>query len=375
VAFRQQPWAFFFLTFLVLHPALAEPTASDRETARSLLNEGDKKVASKDYQAALRAYQAAHNIMGVPSTGIEVVRVQVILGMLLEARDITLQITRYPIRSGEPTAFARARSDAEDLARQLALRIGAVRVVVHGVTPGKDVNVTIGTNTVAPGAISLPYKVNPGSHVVTAKAIGYKSARAEVVIREGETKDVSLSLTPAPGSTESSVPTSPMSPPPVALELGKKTTSPWVYVGFGLATAGVAVGTVTGILSLQKTAQAKDQCDNTVCPPAAGNSIDRAKSFATISNLSFAAGLVGIGVGITGLIVGGGTSKTSQSAAKVYPVIDVNRMGIAGSFLFTQFSHASEHHHGCYSFRQPGPRFSGDYTVYGTRMPSYFWRQ
>src|SRR5262249_1001249 len=66
-------------------PAYAEPSAADRETARSLMNEGDAKFDAKNYAQALKAYQGAHAIMGLPSTGYAVARTQAALGQLVEA--------------------------------------------------------------------------------------------------------------------------------------------------------------------------------------------------------------------------------------------------------------------------------------------------
>src|SRR5436190_23509399 len=62
----------------ILCPAVAraEPSAADKETARSLMDEGDRKFAAKDYKGALDAYQGAHAIMGVPTTGLEVAKAQ-----------------------------------------------------------------------------------------------------------------------------------------------------------------------------------------------------------------------------------------------------------------------------------------------------------
>ncbi|MBI4705528.1 MAG: hypothetical protein HY744_30915, partial [Deltaproteobacteria bacterium] len=38
---------------LLALPAAAQPSAADRETARSLMNEGAEKFAAKDYHGAL----------------------------------------------------------------------------------------------------------------------------------------------------------------------------------------------------------------------------------------------------------------------------------------------------------------------------------
>ena len=57
-------------------PAAAEPTSAQKETARNLMQIGDGRYASGDYEAALRAYQGADEIMGVPTTALAVGRAQ-----------------------------------------------------------------------------------------------------------------------------------------------------------------------------------------------------------------------------------------------------------------------------------------------------------
>ena len=98
MAFRNWRNAFVIVGALAAAPVLypriarAEPTAGDKETARSLMDEGDRKFAAKDFKGALDAYQGAHAIMGVPTTGIEVAKAQEALGLLVEARDTLLAV-------------------------------------------------------------------------------------------------------------------------------------------------------------------------------------------------------------------------------------------------------------------------------------------
>ena len=85
-----------------------EATAGDKETARFLMDDGDRKLRVGDYRGALDAYIAADKIMRVPTTGIAVGRVQEKLGRLLEARDTWLRVARYPVKLDEPEPFTEA---------------------------------------------------------------------------------------------------------------------------------------------------------------------------------------------------------------------------------------------------------------------------
>jgi hypothetical protein len=160
------------------------------------MKEGDGKFAAKDYAGALKAYEAAHAIMQVPSTGLPLARAQLERGLLVEARDTLLQITRHPKEANEPSAYAKAREEAAELSQKIAPRIPSVTIAVEGAPSGASVEVKVDGAVVPSAALSSPRKVNPGSHVITAEAGGFRTATSNVTVREGDTQKVTLKLIP-----------------------------------------------------------------------------------------------------------------------------------------------------------------------------------
>jgi hypothetical protein len=182
---------------LLLSPAArAAPTAEDKETARHLMKVGDQKLASKDYQGALRAYETAHTIMGVPTTGVAVARARIGLGQLVEARELLLDVARSPTQPGEPAPFAEARRDAQTLGVGLEAGIPSLLISVQGPPSGAPLEISIDGHAVPVVGLSTTRKVNPGEHVVTASADGYATASSKVTVPERETR-ASLRLAPA----------------------------------------------------------------------------------------------------------------------------------------------------------------------------------
>src|SRR5947207_9657736 len=57
------------LSLAVASPALAAPSAADRETARALVVEGKQRRDKGDLPGALESFKAADAIMRVPTTG------------------------------------------------------------------------------------------------------------------------------------------------------------------------------------------------------------------------------------------------------------------------------------------------------------------
>ena len=186
--------------------AFAQPSSADKETARNLMKEGDAKFASKDYAGALKAYEAAHAIMQVPSTGLPLARAQLERGLLVEARDTLLQVARHPKEATEPAAYAKAREEATELSQKIAPRIPSVIIAVEGAPSGDAVEVKVDGAVVSPAALSAPRKVNPGSHTITAAASGFKTATANLNLKEGETEKVKLKLVPSEGAAPAAAP-------------------------------------------------------------------------------------------------------------------------------------------------------------------------
>jgi predicted negative regulator of RcsB-dependent stress response len=91
-----KPLRLAVVTSMVLVPARAladEPALSerDRNVARESVYQGDDLVKRGDTRGALEAYRRANAIMKVPTTGIEVARTSLRLGLLVEALEASRQ--------------------------------------------------------------------------------------------------------------------------------------------------------------------------------------------------------------------------------------------------------------------------------------------
>src|SRR5688572_25016737 len=70
----------------------AQPSGTERETARALVGEGDRLFAAKDYANALARYSSAYRLVRAPTVGIEVAKAQAALGRLIEANTTLIDI-------------------------------------------------------------------------------------------------------------------------------------------------------------------------------------------------------------------------------------------------------------------------------------------
>ncbi len=307
-------------------PASAQ-SAADRETARSLMDQGDDLRSKGDLKAALQRFQAANEIMHVPTTAIEVARTQASLGQLVEARDTLAQIMSSVPSRGEPPQFRDARLEAQKLDASLEPRVPTVTVTVSGAKEGSTVSLSVDGVAVPAAVIGLPRRLDPGHHVMIATT-STQEGRAEIDVAEGEKKDVSITLatvakpTPiAPAAVEEQPP-----PPP---ESHRSDVLPIVF--FAIGGASLVAGGITGVMELSQQNSLATTCPNHVCPPSQYGALDTASTLATISTVTLIVGGAGVAAGIITLFVGK-PSTPAPTQARVEPWIGLGSAGIRGTF-------------------------------------------
>jgi hypothetical protein len=330
-------------------PALAEPTAADKDTARGRMAEGRADREKGDLAGALKAFAAADAIMHVPTTGLELARAQAAVGQLIEARETAARVTRTAERPNEPAPFRAARQAATSFDGELEPRIPSLTIVVRDGAGHARPQVKLDGVVVPPEQLGQPRKVNPGHHTVESfaggDAAGAKAAGdvQSVDLAEGESKRVALGA-PAPES--------PAVPEPSAAEPAPEAEAPppsgsplspaLMYGGFGLAGAGVLLGSITGFVSLSQATSIKSsgQCLGNSCTSQEHGAIESANTMATISTISFAAAGVGALAGVVGLLLRGPGDHPSPSPAeapasatsRVEPWLGLGAAGVRGSF-------------------------------------------
>jgi len=317
-------------------PALAAPSAADRETARTLMEQGRDLRTKGQMKEALKRFQAANDIMHVPTTALAVAQAQVAVGMLVEARD-TVATLRQTASPQESDVFKAARAAAEQLDASLTGRVPALTITVKGAGPSQDVTVDIDGVAIPSGVIGLPRTVNPGHHVVSTKTAS-AHGQVEFDIREAEQKPVEVPLVAttavavvpvvAPGAIPAASPETPPSTPP------KSRFGTLAYVGIGVAGAGVIAGTITGILTLSKKSTLSGECANGVCGPSSYSDLNSATALATASDFSFAIGGAGAVLAIVMIVrgTGGDPSPAPSAGVSVSPWVAGGVAGVHGSF-------------------------------------------
>lgn len=310
-----------------------EPSLADKETARELFREGDEKFRAGRYEAALKAFAAADDIMGVPTTGVERARTLMKLGQLLEATEHLQRIMRIPSEPGENEIQKTARQEAATMLEEVRSRIPSLRVVVEG-GGGAEVAMFVDGVEVPPSAHDFPRKVDPGEHQVRVVVPGFRPEEREVRVDEEQEEVVTITLT----AVDDDAPV--VDPWKDDVEAGEGDGSGvdgyavMMWTGFAFAAAGAIAGTVTGVMSIAKAKdlESEEKCGGPQCSQEYIDERDDALPIAHVSTASFAVAGVGAAIGTIGLILYVGDDEPSGDAATITPLIGPMSLGLSGTF-------------------------------------------
>lgn len=308
-------------------------SASDLESARDLYKQARELRTKGDLKAALEKFKGANALAATPITALELGRTYMQLGQLLEAREAFLSVSRLKVQSDESERSAAARAEAAELAEQVRPKIPSLVVRVP-----TGASVSVDGVTVPPDAVGLPRKLNPGPHEVSARMGEGPEDKKSVSLKEGESSEITL----APKGDAPTVPP-PAGPavvdahggakvePGAPKDAGGKALHPLVWIGGGVAVAGIGFGTVAGIVTLSKKGTINDLCQGTRCVPAAESAVSSGRTWATLSTISFIVGGAGAAAAVVGLFLPT-ASKTKVAAALSRVDVGPRWLGVRGSF-------------------------------------------
>jgi hypothetical protein len=288
----------------------AEPTDVEKTRARELLDEGDALVEKNDLAQALGKYEAAHAIMGVPTTGIEVARTLSRLGRLVAARQVADQIVAMPRRATDPTPFVEARDEASRLSKQLSGRIPSLAVVFEGLPEGQEPQLLIDGAEVAEPRSTTPRDVDPGKHRVEGRA-GGQIRTSDVELGEGAAETVTLRFQVSQSENAGSSGAGPGLGKKAKAGNGKRTAG-WVVGGIGIA--GLAVAGVTGAIILSRDGKIDDNCPDKRCNDEGFDQVESNRSLLVVNAIAWGVGIVGTGVGAYLILSSKPESETTATA-------------------------------------------------------------
>jgi hypothetical protein len=331
-------------------PAFAQnPSPEDVASARALGTEGVRLADAGDCASAIPKLEAAERLYHAPTTLERLGECQVNLGRLVAGTESLNRVVRENLAPGAPAAFVAAQRRANEILASAKARIGKLRIHVDG-APIDKVSVTVDGANVPSVLFDADRATDPGTHEVRATAIGYRTEAATVQLAPGADAAVSLKLEPDPnaGAAPGSLTSAPQPIGPAMTANSSSAPSPAsgssgpnrvpAFVALGIGGAGIAVGSVFGIMALGTKSTLDNACpDKKMCPASSQSDIDDLSTRATISNVGFIVGIAGVAVGTILLVTTHGeesrpTGASASPRVRVRPWLGVGAAGLGGTF-------------------------------------------
>jgi PEGA domain len=320
------------LSAAVVH---AEPSASDRATARVLADEAGEALDQKNYEVAADKFGRAEALVHAPTLLLGLARAEVGLHKFVEANENYQRILREGVAPGSPPSFAKALQDAQREMKAITPKLAWVTVTLK--EPPTSV-VTVDGVELPKAAMDVKRAVNPGSHVLKGTADGYNPTTTTIEVKEGESKAVTLALDPLSGSAQPATAT-----PPPASDVDVTAPAPsadasdasgasrqrtFGFIGLGVGAAGLVVGGVAGLVAIGRHNTLESDCPNGKCPPNGQTTIDSFRSMATISTVGFVVGALAAAGGGALLL----TAPRPAQTGSVQPFVGFGSVGARVTF-------------------------------------------
>jgi hypothetical protein len=167
-------------------------------------------------------------------------------------------------------------------------------------------------------ALGVALPIDPGEHVVVTRTPGQPEERLTLSIAAGDAKRLELPFRPAPPPSTAPAPApvveptarppEPQAPPS---DDGGDSQRTLGYVAGGVGLVGLVVGSVTGLLVLDRKATVDAECVNHACTKEGKQAADSGQSLAAVSTIAFGVGLAGLATGVTLVLTAPGDQKRS----------------------------------------------------------------
>jgi hypothetical protein len=301
--------------------AQQQPPAENVAAARSLGLQGIKLADAGDCKSAIEKLSRAEALYHAPSILGRLGECQVAVGQVVTGTENLNRVVREELSATAPKAFKDAQTRARGVLNAALPKIARLTVKVDPMDAQPQV--TVDGAVIPPALIGVERPTDPGAHEIVVTAPGYLEQRSNVTLAEGGSQEISLRLAKDPSAALPSKEPPPQPPivaavPPASPPADKRSGGSNVpaYVALGVGGTGLLVGGITGFLALGKKSDLKG-CVGNACPTSQKDTLDSAKSMATISTVGFAVGFVGVGVGVVLLL----TSNHSSSASLARPAL------------------------------------------------------
>lgn len=283
------------LVFLLPLRAAGEPSPSERAAAEALFRDAKKLFGKKQYAEACRKLEESQRLDPQAGTLLNLA--------VCHAREGRTASAWVEFQEAIDAARRAKRADRVRLAErelaQLEKKLARLTVEVPSDARIPGLSIQRGKERLGEGAWGTAVPVDPGVAIeIEASADGYKAWRTTVSVAAAEQKTLVVpkleKLPPPPPKPKVK---SRSEQEAEEREQARKTKRLVAYIAGGVGVVGVGVGTYFGLRAKSKLDSAEDHCDGSVCNKQGLDLNEQADRAATLSNIGFGVGVIGLGVG------------------------------------------------------------------------------
>jgi hypothetical protein len=305
-------------TIILCRPSLAladdAPVNPVLHEAASHFERGVKLYEELDWRAALiefeRAYSIAPHYAVLYNIGQSRYQLQDYAGALSAFE----QYLALGGSQGPADVAGRVRATVDELRGRVARLLVTTNV--------DDAEITVDDIVVGKTPLASPLVLSEGRRRIGASKAGYASAGRTVDVAGKDSTELNLRLEPLLAATAPQAATTVV---PAARH--GRSAAPAITM-FGLAGAGLAVGTIFGIVAMENKSHIDSECPNAGCAPGTQSQIDTLKRNAVISTIGFSIGITGLACGVGYVVLSPGPSERTG----VHPFVGPGVAGATGSF-------------------------------------------
>jgi hypothetical protein len=292
-----------------------------RVLARRMADDGATLYESGQYEEARERFHRANALFPAPALELWEARSLNKLLRLVEAEERYASVKRYSLRPEDSAVVRASVAEATSEVEKLRKRIPTITIQLRGATPSNpSVVVRLAEKILNPAMIGLPIPTDPSTPTVVLISNGVELRRETVTLNEGDHCVLVLdAVAPAPAVAHLAQGDQPV--PGVAAPVYKHESNqfsapqPWYRrrdVGWaitGVGAAGLATGIATGLMAVSKHESLSNSCPNHSCESSSSDDLNEFHTYRTISTIGYVVGVVGLGTGITILVLSAKTSK------------------------------------------------------------------
>lgn len=276
-----------------------------RARARSLALEGIELFENERWAEAHERLSQAYELFQAPTVALLDAKALEKLGRLVEAQRMFDNAASLAVDSDSPKPFRRAVKEAARERDRLQRIIPTLTIEVRGADPSHSLE--LNGKPLPKPTWGERQSLDPGVYNVVVKKNGQPERTEQITVDLGTSSRLVLTL---------SAPTSPVASndPPAPLAQSTNTAA-WVSLGVG--ALGLTTGVVGGVV-MQNAKQRLDDTCTPECPQGSEGTLSRFRTARTVSAAGYAAGAVGLGLGLWLLIDGSDASSAPVTGSVVY---------------------------------------------------------